>query len=428
MTSIKLEEVSAWQASIKLLFLPAELVCTVHSRLAKYRCEEESTVSKNLTRRSFLRATVGVVGVSAAGSLLAACSAPAAAPTTAPAAKATEAPKPAATTAPAPAATTAPAPAATSAPAQAGKKIAAKLGHIAAADQPHGLAAQKLADLARQYSGGTVDIQVFPSSQIGAEPQLLQGVIAGSIEMALQGEGTLAQPVPQYHWPTVAFMLKGPEHYEKVLKSDIPKELAELVAKNTQGNVRVLGDWYRSARQMGHRSKPIKSPADAKGAKLRVAEVPMYIDTYRELGFAVTPMNWGELYGALQQGVVEMAEAQMEWFWASKLYEVQKYLMLTSHCYGDYVVECNEKWWQGIGKEAQDAIARATKEAGDFNMQEVKKWDAQLADQLAGKGMTVIKAAEIDRAAFEKIVIEKSIPRYEEKWGKGFYDKIMKFA
>jgi tripartite ATP-independent transporter DctP family solute receptor len=290
------------------------------------------------------------------------------------------------------------------------------------------MAAQKLSDLAKQYSNGNIEIGVFPSSQIGAEPQLLQGVIAGSIELALQGEGTLAQPVPQYHWPTVAFMLKGPAHYEKVLTSDLTKELAELVSKNTQGNVRVLGDWYRSARQMGHRSKAVKSPADAKGEKLRVAEVPMYIDTYRDIGFAVTPMNWGELYGALQQGVVNMAEAQMEWFWGSKLFEVQKFLMLTSHCYGDYVVETNDKWWQGIGTENQQIIQRAVKEAGDYNMQEVKKWDSQLADQLAGKGMTVVKPEELDRAAFEKIVIEKSIPRYEEKWGKGFYDRIMKFA
>ena len=67
-------------------------------------------------------------------------------------------------------------------------------------------------------------------------------------------------------------------------------------------------------------------------------------------------------------------------------------------------------------------------EAGEYNMQEVRKWDQQLADQLAGQGMTIIKAEEIDREAFAKIVQEKAIPRYEEKWGKGFYDQIMKMA
>ena len=310
--------------------------------------------------------------------------------------------------------------------AQSGKKVTAKLGHIAAADQPHGLAAQRLADLAKQYSNGEVEIQVFPSSQIGTEPQLFQGVKAGSIEMALQGEGTLAQPVPKYHWPIVPFMLKGPQHYEKVLTSELSKEMGEELLKLT--GVRVLGDWYRSARQMGHRSKPIKTPQDAKGQKLRVAEVPLYIDAYRDMGFAVTPMNWGELYGALQQGVVEMAEAQMEWFWGTKLFEVQKYLMLTNHCHGDYVVECNDKWWQGLAKAHQEVILRAVKEAGQYNMEQVKKWDSDMAQQLAGKGMVVVKPEEIDRAAFVKIVQEKAIPRYEAKWGKGFYDRIMNLA
>ncbi len=73
-------------------------------------------------------------------------------------------------------------------------------------------------------------------------------------------------------------------------------------------------------------------------------------------------------------------------------------------------------------------VPAAVKEAGQYNMQEVKKWDSGLADQLAGKGMTVLKPAEIDLAAFNKIVMEKSIPRYESKWGKGFFDQIMKFA
>ncbi len=341
-------------------------------------------MAQRLTRRQFLRAAAGVIGASAVSATSATSSA------------------------------------------QTGRKVTAKLGHIAAADQPHGLAAQRLADLAKQYSNGEVEIQVFPSSQIGNEPQLFQGVKAGSIEMALQGEGTLAQPVPMYHWPIVPFMLKGPQHYEKVLNSDLPKELGAEVLKRT--GVRVLGDWYRSARQMGHRSKPVKNPQDAKGQKLRVAEVPLYIDAYRDMGFAVTPMNWGELYGALQQGVVEMAEAQMEWFWGTKLFEVQKYLMLTNHCHGDYVVECNDKWWQSLGKAHQDAILRAVREAGQHNMEQVKKWDTDLSQQLGGKGMVVVKPEEIDRAAFVKIVQDKSIPRYEEKWGKGFYDRIMKLA
>jgi len=102
--------------------------------------------------------------------------------------------------------------------------------------------------------------------------------------------------------------------------------------------------------------------------------------------------------------------------------------MLTSHCFGDYVVETNDKWFKGLSADHQKVIQDAATSAAAENEKAVKDADAKLAQQLADKGMTIVPAEKIARADYIKIVQEKSIPRYENAWGKGFYDEIMKVA
>jgi TRAP-type transport system periplasmic protein len=371
-----------------------------------------------LTRRQVIRLGTGLGGVLLATPLLAAC-APAAAPpqpTSAPAPKAdakpTEAPKPAAQ--------------APAAKAGGAAKLSLKLGHIAQVDQPHDQAAKKLAELVAQKSNGEIEVEVFPAAQLGADPQLLQGLQQGSLQISLVGDGSLAAPVPQYHWSLVPFGLKGEPHYSKILTSGLQKELGEELLAKT--GIRVLSDWYRTARQLTHRDKPIKSADDAKGVRLRVAQVPLYTDAYSDMGFNVTPMNLGELYTAFQQGVVDAWEGQNEWTWGFAYYEQQKYLMLTQHCFGVYCVGVNDKWFQGLSADYRKVLEDASTEAGEFNKKVVIEFDADLVDKLKGKGMTVLQPNEIDRESFAKISQEKSVPRYEGAWGAGFYDKLQSMA
>ncbi len=306
------------------------------------------------------------------------------------------------------------------------KKIPIRLGHIAAPNQPPDQAAKKFSALAAEKSKGELDIQVFPSSQLGAEPQLFQGVRTGTIEMCLNGEGQLSTVDPRFHMFIVPFLIPSDAAYEKLLKSDLTKKIMDEFRQKS-GGIRVIGGWYRSARHIGHKSKAIHNPDEAKGVKLRVAEVPLYIDAYRDIGFAVTPMNWGELYTALQQGVVDAMEAQLEWFTGSSLFEVEKALTLTGHAYGNYVCEINEPFFQSLSKANQQALMDAYAEATTVNEQLVKQWDKDQLGVLRSKGMQVTMPEQIDKKAFQKIVLDKSVPRYEAKWGKGYIDQIQKY-
>ncbi|MHB1007292.1 MAG: TRAP transporter substrate-binding protein [Chloroflexota bacterium] len=376
-------------------------------------------MSTRFTRRHFLRTTAGLIGVSALGGVLQACSSQPAQPAATAAPKATEAAKPAATTAPAPAATQAPA-------APSGKKIAIRLGHIAAPNQPPDQASKKFSQLAADKSKGELDIQIFPSSQLGSEDQLFQGVRTGTIEMCLNGEGQVGKLDARFNMFIVPFLIPTDASYEKLIKSDLTKKIQADFLQKSGGTTRIIGGWYRSARHIGHKTKAIRNLDEAKGVKLRVAEVPLYTDAYRDIGFAVTPMSWGELYTALQQGVVESMEAQLEWFTGSSLFEVEKALTLSGHAYGNYVCEINEAFFQSLSKPNQQALLDAYTESTAVNEQLVKQWDKDQLAVLQTKGMTVTQGDQVDKKAFQKIVMEKSIPRYEAAWGKGFIDEILK--
>jgi TRAP-type transport system periplasmic protein len=306
------------------------------------------------------------------------------------------------------------------------KKIPIRLGHIAAPNQPPDQAAKRFSALAAEKSKGELDIQVFPGSQLGAEPQLFPGVRTGIIEMCLNGEGQLSTVDPRFNMYIVPFLIPSDSAYETLLKSPLTKKIMDEFVQKSSG-IRVIGGWYRSARHIGHKTRAIRNPDEAKGVKLRVAEVPLYIDAYRDIGFAVTPMNWGELYTALQQGVVDAMEAQLEWFTGSSLFEVERALTLTGHAYGNYVCEINDQFFQSLSKANQQALMDAYAEATALNEQLVKQWDKDQLGVLRTKGMQVTVPEQVDKKAFQKIVLDRSIPRYEARWGKGYIEQVQKY-
>ncbi|MHB9092652.1 MAG: TRAP transporter substrate-binding protein, partial [Chloroflexota bacterium] len=258
------------------------------------------------------------------------------------------------------------------------------------------------------------------------EDQLFQGMRTGTIEMCLNGEGQVGKLDARFNMFIVPFLIPTDASYEKLIKSDLTKKIQADFLQKSGGTTRIIGGWYRSARHIGHKTKAIRNLDEAKGVKLRVAEVPLYTDAYRDIGFAVTPMSWGELYTALQQGVVESMEAQLEWFTGSSLFEVEKALTLSGHAYGNYVCEINEAFFQSLSKPNQQALLDAYTESTAVNEQLVKQWDKDQLAVLQTKGMTVTQGDQVDKKAFQKIVMEKSIPRYEAAWGKGFIDEILK--
>jgi TRAP-type C4-dicarboxylate transport system substrate-binding protein len=185
--------------------------------------------------------------------------------------------------------------------------------------------------------------------------------------------------------------------------------------------MRILGSTYYGRRHVTSGSKAIKTVDDMKGFKLRIPEV----DTFRAMteawGAKPTPMNFGELYLALSQGAVDGEENPLPTIQSAKLYEVQKYLILTGHVITPRLVAINEAIWAALTDKERASLHKALAEHGLWQDNEIVGQESKLVDTFKAGGMTVI---EPDLESFRKPVLASVPAKFESKWGKGTWDRI----
>jgi tripartite ATP-independent transporter DctP family solute receptor len=293
-----------------------------------------------------------------------------------------------------------------------------KLGHVAASDPKDNWQAGslKFAELVEQKSKGTVKVQVFPSSQLGNDRDMAEGMRLGSVDFSLNA-GVLSNFEPRMGVLEIPYIFRDADHMRKVLNGPVGAELAAALQKS---GIRVIGWWERGPRQLTV-SKPVKSVKDLKGMKIRVPEIPVSVDAWRAFGANPTPMAFGEVYTGLQQRVIDGQENPLAIISSAKLNEVQKFVVLTNHIYGYVALAMSERSFQKLSPEQRTAVLEAAKEATAFENKLV--WDNEklLAQDLQAKGMQFVEVDLAEFAAAAKPVHAT----YAQKLGKDLYDRIV---
>ena len=200
--------------------------------------------------------------------------------------------------------------------------ITLKLGHIAEPENPYGQGADYFAKLVKERSNGEIEIQVFPSSQLGNQRDLVEGLVFGTVDMTLTGTAVLGNFVPEVAVFDLPFIFRDIPHAYKALDT-VGMDLCKLGEK--QGMI-TLAIWENGVRHMTNNRQPIRTPEDMKGLKVRVMEQPVYIEMMKALGASPTPMAMSELYTALQKGVVDAQENPLAQIATKRFDEVQKYI------------------------------------------------------------------------------------------------------
>ena len=185
--------------------------------------------------------------------------------------------------------------------------------------------------------------------------------------------------------------------------------------------MRILGTTYYGTRHITTTGKEVRSPADMAGFKLRVPENDVFKAMAEAWGAKPTPMNFGELYLALKQNVVDGQENPLPTIKAGKFDEVQKYLVLSGHIITPRLVVVNEAFWQGLSAGDRKIISDAVKNGIAWQNAELIKQEGSLVDTFKAAGMTVITP---DPKAFRDPVVAKVPKMFESKWGAGTYDRI----
>jgi tripartite ATP-independent transporter DctP family solute receptor len=205
-------------------------------------------------------------------------------------------------------------------------------------------------------TNGTIDIQVFPSSTLGAQNDFLEGVQMGSVDMCIIAAGAVENFYPKFAVYSVPFLFRDTEHAYKFFQSDISKQMNEEFLAQT--GMRIIGLFNEGYRQVWTKDTPITSLSDFKGRKMRVPDVTLYVKMFSALGCNATILPYGDVYTGLQTGLISGVELPIPSVYTGGIYEQVKYCTMTSHIGGPMFCIINDNLWQSLTAEEQSAILK----------------------------------------------------------------------
>lgn len=292
-----------------------------------------------------------------------------------------------------------------------------RLGHIFPITHPVHKATTAMADYVAKHSNGGVEIKVHSGGALGKGKSLAESIHLGTVAMGTAGPGLLSRLEPAWGLVAGEYVFKDMESMFKVLNGPVGEDIkGRLLEKR---GIRSLGIGYLGQRNITA-NKPIMTPDDLKGLKIRIPNIPLRKASFIAMGAAPTPMAFSEVYLALKQGVVDCQENPLAQIVAAKFYEVQKYLILSGHALNPEILLINEKKFQGLSKSSQEVLKKGAKVYEDTLLTEFKTMKLALLEKILDAGVIVMKP---DIEAFRKAV--KDVPYgFEDKWGKGLVDKV----
>jgi tripartite ATP-independent transporter DctP family solute receptor len=307
-----------------------------------------------------------------------------------------------------------------------GESVTIRLGVGDPATSSVGVAAQHFADAVAEQSDGRIDVQVFPDGTLfgGDQNAAVNQVQNGTIDATILSTSVYASFEPRMNAISLPYLFEDADQYVEYLEGDPGQTLLDSLDKvNTEG----LGLMTRTFRQMTNSQRPIEEPADLQGLKVRVPNNELWVDFFGALGANPTPMDFTEVYTALQLGVIDGQENPVEVPLANKFYEVQQYLSLTNHIVDGYILGMNADKFAGLDDEAKQILQDAAAETAEFKRQFDDEEAGKAIAELESNGMQVNELSAEQMAAFQEEAV-KLYPQFEELIGADFVAETLAFV
>lgn len=301
----------------------------------------------------------------------------------------------------------------------AGAQTKFRFAHTIGLGDAQTLAAEEFAKKVAQKTGNAIQIDLFPAGQLGNDPKVMEGVKLGTIDMGMTGNPFFTSFSPELNVFDLPYLFRDFDHVYKVLDGPIGAEMRLHLEKH---GFKVLGGLEIGFRNVTNNKRPIKTPDDLKGLKLRTTPNPAHLQAFRLLGANPVPMPFTEVYLALKTGAVDGQENPIAHIYASKFHEVQKYMSLTYHAYTTNVVVMNLKKFQDLKPEHQKVLFEALQEATVWERKLNRQFDVEALAKMKAAGMQIEENP--DRGALQKIVADATAEEYVKKFGKDVLERI----
>ena len=307
------------------------------------------------------------------------------------------------------------------APAFAQSKTVLRISTPAVPDDWHARMWTVMKDSLEKSAPGQFDVQIHLNSTLfkqGTEPAAMA---RGNLEMAAISAQDVAKILPEYSIFTAGYLIRDPDHQQKVFNGPIGAEYYRAVADKMDMQILAVG--YLGTRQVNLReARGVKTPADMKGVKLRMPASKEWLFLGEALGATPTPVAFGEIYLALKTGTVDGQDNPLPTVRSAKFYEVTKQIVLTSHLVDGVFIAIAKKTWQGMKPDQQAKLKAASQAAVEYNNENRIRDEAQLLDFFRKEGLQVITP---DVEAFRKAVQGKYLSsEYSQVWPKGLLERV----
>lgn len=278
-----------------------------------------------------------------------------------------------------------------------------KLGHGLDITHPVHKAMVFMAERVKEKSGGKLQIDIYPNQQLGSERECLELLQIGSLGMTKVSTGVLENFAPELKVFGLPFLFKNRDQRFKVLEGDIGQKLL-----NASLDKRLKGlTFYDAGSRSFYTKAPVTKPADLQGLKLRVMESQTAINMVKYLGGSPTPIAWGELYTALQQGIVDGAENNLPSFYLSRHYEVCKNFIMDEHTALPDELLISTRVWNSLNDQEKKWLKEAAEESAEYQKKIWHEAELHALEEIKKAGVTVRQA---DKSKFRELVE----PMYEE--------------
>jgi tripartite ATP-independent transporter DctP family solute receptor len=292
------------------------------------------------------------------------------------------------------------------------------------ADHPMNVRAREAVERIRQDSGGRLEIQIFPSNQLGGDTDMLAQLRSGGIEFFSLSGLILATLVPLASINGIGFAFKSYDQVWPAMDGALGAEIRSAIDKAGLHAFEKI--WDNGYRQITSSMHPIATPADLRGFKIRVPVSPLWTSMFKAFGAAPASINFAEVYSALQTKVVEGEENPLSLIAIAKLYEVQKYCSLTSHMWDGYWMLANQPAWEALPKDLQEIVTQHWNAAALAQREDIRLLNDTLQGDLEKKGLVFNTP---DTGAFRAVLGDAGFYReWREKYGADAWAVLEKYA
>lgn len=267
-------------------------------------------------------------------------------------------------------------------------------------------------------SGGRIKVELYPNAQLGGDREMTEAVQLGTLHMAIPASSAMAGFDKRIQALDLPYLFTSRKTAFEALDGELGEKLNEYLKKRGFWN---LGYQENGMRHITNNKRPVKTPADLKGVKIRTMENPMHIAYFKELGANPTPMSWGELYTALQQGVVDAQENPYAMIVDGKFNEVQKYASETGHVFSVTLLIANNKFIEGLPKDLRDIVIKAGRDFALAQRKLIADKEAEFKASLIKSGMKINELSAAEKKPFVDATA-KVYAQFEKDLGKEIMD------